>query len=142
MALAVFQFSSKFYVDRMASFPAALCREFPFCNTEQESFFGVVKTQTQGLCVVRYLIHDQRKTGEHTGLLLNGAGDLVTDDMEKADVLCAPSSVFTGILFSSIVYSVFQPGCSNRCQIQQDPLRQIRLFQVWTSIAGDDYILY
>lgn len=40
LALVLFQFSSQFYIDRMASFPAALCRGFSFCNTEQEHFFG------------------------------------------------------------------------------------------------------
>lgn len=39
--------------------------------------------------MARYLIKDQRKTRENMGLLLNGAGDLLTNDMEKAKVLSA-----------------------------------------------------
>ena len=41
---------------------------------------------------------NSKRTGENVGLLLNGAGDLVTKDALKADVLNAfLASVFTGM---------------------------------------------
>ncbi|KAK4810492.1 hypothetical protein QYF61_004272 [Mycteria americana] len=52
-----------------------------------------VKGNKKGFC--KY-IGDKRKTRENVGPLLNGTGDLVTQDMEKADVLNAFfASVFT-----------------------------------------------
>lgn len=51
--------------------------------------------------MVRYLIKSQKKTGENTGLLLNGSWDLITDDMEKMDVPSASSPQY-------VLHNVFQ----------------------------------
>ncbi|KAK4810509.1 hypothetical protein QYF61_004289 [Mycteria americana] len=63
-----------------------------------------VKGDKKGFCG---FIISKRKTRENVGLLLNGAGDLVTQDMEKAEVLSAFfASVFTVLVRPHLEYCV------------------------------------
>ena len=71
-----------------------------------------VKDNKKGFC--KY-IGDKRKTRENVGPLLNEAGDLVTQDMEKAEVLNAFfASVFTSKtgLQESLAPETRGKGCS------------------------------
>lgn len=69
-----------------------------------------VKDDKKGL--YKY-IHDQRKTREKVGLLHNKTGDLVTQDVERVEVLNATfASVFTSKSDSSEIPSLRGPGQS------------------------------